>query len=487
VPGSGKTSVVLAVFEYLRSQGQLDSIFVVGPASCFGPWITEYGEVLGEAPRYEILAGGNVEDRRDKYRVSPRNASDLFLTTFQTLHRDWEHVRSLFNLHGIKFLLVFDEAHYIKQIDGAWANAALMVTQNAKMRCVLTGTPFPRNYTDAFNLFDALWPDASPITENQRTEIEVLTQKKDLTTAAEILNQAIGPLFYRVRKQDLGLARQELHPPIQIAMNKYERLIYDSIFGRVEFLSQEEYVRNVEVLARLKRGRLMRLRQSLSYIWLLQTAIEDYKEEILSDSPSLKEIIAHYRELELPAKVTALLSMVERLIAESEKVLIWSNFVLTLRLISEKLRERGYQVGLIYGATPIHKSDVTEELTRQEIIADFVGGPLQVLVANPAACAESISLHKTCSHAVYYDLSYNCAQYLQSLDRIHRVGGSEKKVANYYFLQYQDTIETDILTNLNTKAEAMSNLIDQPYSIYSLDMFGEDEELQAYDRLFAES
>ena len=95
-----------------------------------------------------------------------------------------------------------------------------------------------------------------------------------------------------------------------------------------------------------------------------------------------------------------------------------------------------------------------------------------------------ISLHKTCFHAIYYDLSYNCAQYLQSLDRIHRVGGSEKRQANYYFLQYEDSIDQDIITNLNEKAERMYSLIETDYNIYSLDMFTEDDDIDAYKRIF---
>ena len=71
-----------------------------------------------------------------------------------------------------------------------------------------------------------------------------------------------------------------------------------------------------------------------------------------------------------------------------------------------------------------------------------------------------------------------------SRDRIHRVGGSENKPVYYYFLQYEDTIDDDILMNVRRKAENMSAILDQDYSIYSLDMFAEDEELEAYERLF---
>lgn len=129
---------------------------------------------------------------------------------------------------------------------------------------------------------------------------------------------------------------------------------------------------------------------------------------------------------------------------------------------------------------------VGDELTREEIIRQFVDpySGVDVLVANPAACAESISLHKTCSHAIYYDMSYNCAQYLQSLDRIHRVGGSEEKPSHYHFLQYEDSIDEDILANVERKALLMRAVIDKDYPIYSLDMFAADEELEAYERLF---
>jgi SNF2 family DNA or RNA helicase len=131
---------------------------------------------------------------------------------------------------------------------------------------------------------------------------------------------------------------------------------------------------------------------------------------------------------------------------------------------------------------------VIAELTREEIIRRFVDidGGIDILVANPAACAESISLHKTCSHAIYYDLSYNCAQYLQSLDRIHRVGGSEDKEAHYYFLLYANTIDLDILANVRKKAHNMYSIIDQEYAVYSLDMFEDNEDLEAYQRLFGQ-
>jgi SNF2 family DNA or RNA helicase len=197
-------------------------------------------------------------------------------------------------------------------------------------------------------------------------------------------------------------------------------------------------------------------------------------------------VIYGYDRLEIPAKLQHLTRLVGDLQRRKQKVVIWAYFVGTLKLIVKSLTKSGFVCKLIYGGTPIEQTSIDEEETREQIRTEFVdpGSGLDILVANPAACGESISLHKTCYHAIYYDLSYNCAQYLQSLDRIHRVGGSEINQANYYFLQYENTIEPDIKWNLENKASKMQEVIDEDYGIYSLDMFEEDDDIQAYERLF---
>jgi SNF2 family DNA or RNA helicase len=233
---------------------------------------------------------------------------------------------------------------------------------------------------------------------------------------------------------------------------------------------------------------MMRLRQCTSYTALLSSAVADYDEDLLTGDESLAKLLRNYDDLETPGKIEALVPLVRKLHKSGEKVVVWSNFVRTLKLIVQKLSVLGCRIGLIYGATPFEDTDLEEELSREAIIREFAlpNGGIDILVANPAACAESVSLHKGCSHAVYYDLSYNCAQYVQSQDRIHRVGGSEHRPAHYYVLQYEDTIDDDILTNVRSKAANMNAIIDQDYPIYSMDMFGEDADLEAYDRLFGQ-
>ncbi len=487
VPGSGKTSVVLSVFRYLQNQGEVDALLVIGPPSCFGPWRQEYKLIFGTEPRVVILAGGDIQERRRTYASAIEKPAELYLATYQTLYRDCERLTKWLKGNRSRFYLIIDEAHYIKQQGGAWADAVLRISPFTARRCVLTGTPFPRVYSDVFNQFDALWPQTRPLTDEDRIRIELYSQRNQNAEATAVLDKTIGPLFYRVRKADLGLAPQVFHSPVRIVMNQYERTAYDAIIARVKKASRQDMLYDIDLVLRLRRGRMMRLRQSVSYAKLLSSAIAEYPEDLLEGELSLTNVLTRYDELERPAKLDALCSLVRDLRAESHKIVIWSNFVRTLHLIRDALTELGAKVQLIYGETPTERAILSEELTREKIIADFASasGLTEILVANPAACAESISLHKSCAHAIYYDLSYNCAQYLQSLDRIHRVGGSEDRSPNYYFLQYEDTVDSDILDNVRSKANRMSAVIDREYPIYSLDMFAADDELEAYERLFA--
>lgn len=486
VPGSGKTTVILSAFAFLRARHEVDALFVVGPLSCFSPWRTEYEKVLGQPPRFEQLAGGDIESRRFAYVAGQSQLADLYLTSFHTLQRDCNEVKYLFANAKGRFALVVDEAHYIKQLDGAWSTSVKRIAGDAQVRWILTGTPFPHSYVDAFNYFDVLWPDSSPISTDDRIRITNALKGGENNEAAELLSTRIGSLFYRVKKSDLKLSKQDFRRPTLIKMNLHERRIYDAIVQRIRQLSTDEDFRDFELVLRLRRGRMMRLRQCVSYARLLSTAVVSYEEDLVAKNPSLSESIRRYDDLELPAKLTYVLRLVDKLRNQGEKIVIWSNFVETLKLLHRSFVTNGYRSALIYGETPTEAVDDVDVFTRDKIIAQFTNaaGSVDVLVANPAACAESVSLHTTCSHAIYYDLSYKCAQYLQSLDRIHRVGGSETKVSHYHFLQYEDTIDQDILINLRRKARNMSAVIDRDYPVYSLDMHTDDDELEAYERLF---
>ena len=479
VPGAGKTAVVLATYEYLRNKGVVTSLFVVGPRSCFMPWQTEFELTLGRKAKFEILAGGEVRERRQKYYPQAEDQIELYLTTYHTLSRDQKHVRRLLQGRNSQAFFVIDEAHYMKQDEGIWASAIAETSIYARKRCVLTGTPFPKSYADGINQFEVLYPNSGIFGPVVSSRIRRASEEGEHNVARSLLEPLIDSLYYRVRKSDLNLSQPVFLPPIQVMMNPIERQLYESIEKRIGELERMSSDRDLETIIKLKKGRQIRRRQATSYSALLLSAINEYDEQLIEPKDEqLNKMIRDYDKLETPGKVERLVQELLNLQSQDNKVVVWANFVGTLHRIKEACDEQGLESKIIYGGTPT-EDDIYED-SRETIIEMFKdsNSGLDILIANPAACAESISLHKTCSNAIYYDLSYNCAEYLQSLDRIHRVGGSEEIVSYYRFLQYANTFEHEILGNLTEKAARMADVIDQdfPLAMSELVELGVDEE-----------
>ena len=97
-------------------------------------------------------------------------------------------------------------------------------------------------------------------------------------------------------------------------------------------------------MLRLKRGRMIRLRQALSYARLVGNAVTDYNENLVEGNLTLADTIRHYDKLESPAKLATLLRLVKDLRRKNEKVVVWSNFIETLKMICARLKEAGHGV-----------------------------------------------------------------------------------------------------------------------------------------------
>ena len=169
------------------------------------------------------------------------------------------------------------------------------------------------------------------------------------------------------------------------------------------------------------------------------------------------------------------MNAVKQLIKENEKVLFWTYFVDNIEILSQE-KFKSFNPLLVYGAIPKDDSE-DEELNREKEIRIFKNDiSRKLLVANPAACAESISLHMVCKNAIYLDRTFNCAQYMQSLDRIHRLGIKESPTVQIYL--GQNTLDEVVDSRLEEKRELMLELLDDPFKPINLetseaDLFGE--------------
>ncbi len=79
---------------------------------------------------------------------------------------------------------------------------------------------------------------------------------------------------------DLGLTKPVFHKPIIIKMNKYERVIYDAIENKIKENTLQDDYNDIGLVLKLRKGRLIRLRQAVSYAGLLRSAIDGYEESL---------------------------------------------------------------------------------------------------------------------------------------------------------------------------------------------------------------
>ncbi len=464
VPGSGKTSVVLAYFEKLRLENKVDAIFVIGPKNAFGSWEFEFYKNFNQKPKMKIL-GPDPDDRQLFYEKIL--TSNLILSHFQTVTRDIDLLKSFFSRN--KILLVIDEAHYIKKIEGTWSSAILELSACSEFKVVLTGTPVPNDLRDIFNYLDFLYGQDKVLTSEDKSRVEFLLNKENNEEAIEFVSQKINPYFVRVTKNDLNLAKQIFNPPILVDMNPYEKQIYDAIVTNIKDYGRKEFFDNADLIEQICKARIIRLKQCASYVKNLESVLEDnlvfQKENLITNN--ISGIIARYDELEKPAKLLKLLEIVKNLKFKNKKVLIWSTHLKTVDLIHKELTLNNIRAEKIIGETDLDQ--------RKNIKIDFNDkeSSLDAIVATPQSCAESISLHQACTNAIYYDLSYNAAEFLQSLDRIHRVGGSEDNPVEYDFLHYNDSVDIKVYNKVFHKADRQMRIIEEEN--FTFDLNDEDE------------
>ncbi|GAG55861.1 unnamed protein product, partial [marine sediment metagenome] len=132
---------------------------------------------------------------------------------------------------------------------------------------------------------------------------------------------------------------------------------------------------------------------------------------------------------ETPAKFPLLDALVESILEQKEKVIVWSCFVENIRILYRRYRRLGSLI--LYGDIPIEK--------RNEIVKQFRNNKESaILIANPAAAREGLTL-TVANNAIYLDRNFNLVDYLQSQDRIHRI--SQTKECRIYKLIAKNTID----------------------------------------------
>ncbi|WP_312394437.1 SNF2-related protein [Chryseobacterium sp.] len=484
VPGAGKTSIVYGAYAYLKNlphdhPKRVDKLMVIGPLSSFAPWENEYIDCFGRTTTFQRLSGDINISKKEKvehlYSANPCEVTLIYHGGVTSLQKEITDF-----LKNNKTMIVVDEAHRIKNHEGVWGTSVTEVSKEAAARVILTGTPIPNGYQDIFNLYKFLYPfKYKEILQFHYQNLVDLTRNASPDSErVQHLKDNISPFFIRIKKDDLKL------PPVKesvinIPMDDIQREIYDFIENK--YIDEFRKNPSADVKDILNRAKLIRLRQASTNPSLLSKTLKDslqigeekwdtdpnykfleYSEEFLDDSDFFNKILK-YAELQTPNKFIAILDIIkEKILPAKGKVIIWTIFIQNAKELQKYLENNCINSNLLIGEI----SQVEREITISKF-NDPNNSEFSVVIANPFSVAESISLHKGCHNAIYLERDYNASNFIQSKDRIHRVGLAENIETNYYYVVSEDSIDEIINYRLRQKVERMEQIINDDIPLFS--------------------
>ena len=431
VPGAGKTTTTLVVWAALRKSNKVNRLLVIGPRSAFEAW------------HEDTLATFTNEYITSELTQAPIDLStDILIVNYEQLQNRNKLARLCDWVAKNDAMLVIDEAHRIKggAMSVRWRGVQEISTI-AKRVDLLTGTPMPQGFSDLKNLYSISWPT---IPSNQFSD-------------ENLRNARRGGVFVRTTKTELGLPEPILLD-VPIPMGEIQSQIYSALrrtySGSLALNANDESFMNRKGTAVLtliavatNPGLLSEIRTEDSFMGL------EWPPREFGFDEKLLDIIANYAAHEIPAKYTWVSKYVHKAASENRKVLVWSNFVGNLLALNKVLKP--YSPALIFGG--IDNESRKNEITR------FRNDPAcNVLLTNPQTLGEGVSLHHACHDAIYVDRTYNAGLYLQSLDRIHRLGLAKDQETRIFVLNTERSIDHRVSLSLGTKIERMGNALNDP-------------------------
>jgi SNF2 family DNA or RNA helicase len=421
--GLGKTVQTLAHLHLEKASGRADRpSLVVATTSLMANWRDEAAQF---APNLKVL----ILHGKDRARHFDEIAqADLVLTTYPLLVRDRETLLA-HNWH----LLVMDEAQFIKNPKAQSHQVARGL--KARHRLSLTGTPLENHLGELWAQFDFLMPgllsNAKRFTQVYRTPIEKLGDEDMRVRLAE----RVRPFLLRRTKEQV---LKDLPPRTEmvrwVEIEGGQRDLYESL--RVAF---DRKLRLVLTEQGVGRSQIMIFDALLK---LRQICCDPRLVKLPAAEALVKKGHAH------SAKLATLMEMLDELLDEGRKVLLFSQFTSMLALIELELEKRGIQYSKLTGQTR----------DRETPIKDFQEGRVPLFLISLKAGGTGLNL-TAADTVIHYDPWWNPAVEEQATARAHRIG--QDKPVFVYKLMTQGTVEEKILLLQNRKRGLADQLMKQ--------------------------
>ena len=432
VQGSGKTAVSIALHLLLREKQEANSLIVVSPKNAFLAWQEDgFDDLLNENSELRNEGLTELKGGFDKIQETLNSGKRNFIINYEKLVNCTSLIGHFVLNPKNKVHVILDESHKIKSEDAQRTEAAQALSTLPFVRKeILSGTPLPNKKEDINTQYKFLYP----YSEYNGNSFFVRTTKKELNIPTPTRK------FITVEMSDTQLA------------------LYSLVLGNL--MKQVEGITSIDKSNfRDVRKSIIRLIMISTNPILLTTRMIENGEFYFGDNISSKIHLELQKELSEGGspKIKTACDMARKLAEEGKKTVIWSYFRNNIEFIG-KYALKDLHAEYIHGGVNIGSEDEFD--TRKYKIKKFkdITSECKVLVANYASCAEGISLHHACHDAIYIDRSFQADQYLQSEDRISRLGNNTPK--NIYILQSAiprnlRNIDYAIKINLQRKIDEM--------------------------------
>ena len=422
--GLGKTIQVIAFLLHKKSKKSL----VVTPTSLIYNWKEEFEKF---APSLNVGVIHGSKSARNKILDNKENY-DVLLTTYGTIKNDIE-----FYKNEIFDYCIIDEAQNIKNPKSQ--NTKIIKELNAKVKFALTGTPIENSLIELWSIFDFIMPGYL-FDEKKFKRNFVGRNEKEI----DELKSLIKPFILRRLKRDVITELPEkIEKKYYVPMTVKQKLAYKNYMKEVKLKLKTGEDDNITIF---------------SYLTKLRQICQDpilVNKDYIGDS----------------GKLNVALEIIEEVIEDNNKMLVFSQFTSVLKRIENELNIRKIKNKYLDGATNAKE--------RIKLVSEFnESTEPELFLISLKAGGTGLNL-TSAKFVMHMDPWWNPAIEDQATDRAHRIG--QKNIVEVIKLIAKDTIEEKIIQLQEDKREIINSVMsDDSLNINNISKLTNEEILDLF-------
>lgn len=437
--GTGKTKVAIDWAGLGFYNWDVRKVLVVAPLSVLSVWPRQIKQ-HSSAPYRVFRLHGSTRDRVRMLQllVHPAGADDSRITwaviNYEGLWRESAEgsVEKLLQ-EWAPDVIIYDESHRLKSHSSRQSRAAERISQVARHRLLLTGTPLTKAPLDFYGQFRAMDQKAfggmSWFTFKFTYGVWAGLGKYKLVKYKRLplLTKIVRRWSYRIKKSQCLDLPPKVYVDVPVTLSEREKKVYDEMAK--EMIAELEEAPATAAIAAVK---LIRLSQITSGF------VKDVEKRIITLGDS---------------KLRACMDLVHDMLEEGHKIVIFCRFTHDIEKLAEALSSDKTKFRILSGSVPPKRRD--------SIIEEFQTDPeVKVFIAQIQAGSLGIEL-TAADVAIYFSMNYNAGDYWQSQDRLHRHGQNSDKVT-YYRLVVPKTIDQIVFEVLEHKGKVAEYVLHDP-------------------------